>query len=55
MGRGGALWNDRVFSEVLVVTWRSVGDVGELSYVGNGDRYAGGMETNQKVNVLRIG
>ena len=55
MGRGGAFWNDRVFSEVFVVTWRSVGGIEESSYVGNGDRYAGGMETNQKVNVLGIG
>ena len=51
----GALWNDRAFSEVFVGTWGSVGGVEEPSYVGNGDRYAGRMETNQKVNVLRIG
>ena len=55
MGHGGALWNDRAFSDVLVHTWRSVEDVGEPSCVGNGDRYVGGMETNQKLNVLRIG
>ena len=55
MGRGGAMWNDRVFLEVFVVTWRSVVGVGGPSYVGNGDLYAGGMETNQKLNVLGIG
>ena len=55
MGRGRALWNDRVFSEVFVGTWGSIGGVGEPSYVGNEDRYARGMETNQKLNVLRIG
>ena len=55
MGCEGTLWNDRVFSEVVVDTWRSVGDIEGASYVGNGDRYAGGMETNPKLNVLRIG
>ena len=38
-----------------VGTEGSVVGVGEPSYSRNGDRYAGGMETNQKVNVLRIG
>ena len=55
MGCEGAVWNDRVFSEVVVDTWRSFGDIEGASYDGNGDRYAGGMETNPKVNVLRIG
>ena len=55
MGRGGAMWNDRVFLEVFVGTWGSIGGVGEPSYVRNGDRFAGGMGTNQKLNVLRIG
>ena len=55
MGRERAVWNDRVFLEVFVVTWRSVVRVEEPSCVGNGDRYVGGMETNQKLNVLRIG
>ena len=55
MGRGGALWNDRVFSKVFVDTWRSVEGVGEPSYGEEWDRYAGEMETNQKLNVLRIG
>ena len=55
MGRGGAIWNGRVFSEVVVGTWGSIGGVGEPLYGGNWDRYAGGMETNQKLNVLRIG
>ena len=55
MGCEGTLWNDRVFLEVFVGTWRSVVGVEEPSYVGNGDRYAWGRETNQKVNVLRIG
>ena len=47
--------NDRVFLEVFVGTWGSVVGVEEPSYVGNGDLYAGRMETNQKLNVLRIG
>ena len=32
MGRGGALWNDRVFSEVFVDAWGSVGGIEEPSY-----------------------
>ena len=55
MGRGGALWNERAFLEVNVCAWGSLEDVGEDSYVGNGDRYARRMVTNQKLNVLRIG
>ena len=55
MGCGEALWIDRVFSEVFVDTWGFIGIVEGSSYVGNGDRYSGRMETNQKVNVLRIG
>ena len=55
MGRRGALWNERAFLEVNVCAWGSLEDVGEDSYVGNGDRYARRMETNQKLNVLRIG
>ena len=55
MGCEGTVWNDRVFSEVVVDTWRSVGDIEEASCEGNGDRYAGGMETHEKLNVLRIG
>ena len=55
MGRGRAVWNDRAFSEPFVCTLRSVGDIGGTSYVVNGDRFAGRMETNQKLNVLRIG
>ena len=37
MGRGGAMWNDRVFLEVFVGTWGSVVGIEEPSYVGNGD------------------
>ena len=55
MGCGGAVWNDRVFSEVVVDTWRSVVGIEGASCEGNGDRYAGGMETHEKLNVLRIG
>ena len=55
MGRGKALWNDRVFSIMAVCAWGSIGGIGESSYVGNEDRCARGMETNQKVNVLEIG
>ena len=42
----GALWNDRAFLEVNDHEWQSIGDVREISHVGNGDRYAGEMETN---------
>ena len=55
MGCEGTLWNDRVFSEVVVDTWRSVVGIEGASCEGNGDRYAGGMETHEKLNVLRIG
>ena len=40
------MWNDRAFSEVNDREWQSIGDVREMSHVGNGDRYAGEMETN---------
>ena len=55
MGRGRAVWYDRGELDVVVDTWRSVVEIEEGSRGIFWDRYTGETETNQKLNVLRIG
>ena len=55
MGRGGAVWNDRGELDVVVDTWRILVGIEGGSGGRFWDRIAGETETNQKLNVLRIG
>ena len=55
MGRGRAVWNDNGELDVVVDTRRSMVKIEGESCKRFRDRTAGETETNQKLNVLRIG
>ena len=55
MGRGGAVWNKRGELDVVVGTWKSVVEIQGGPCRSFWDRIAEEIETNQKLNDLRIG